>query len=236
MSLLVLALVATMRQKTPKSQREYARMSKKLRALQTLYTQVGRGEWWWMMDESLQLIVQELSEQHFCVIDSFLQEEQAGALLRDDILPSYTAGRYTQRGVRTRARARVRNCARSVRMHTGALQKGLASLGIDAAAAGALSQAARARAARTRAHAHACVRRRRRLCMRRARSAVITLAGSKAARLRASSISVDTNSRSSIAPWPVPHAPTPLVACGPVAHGLWSLACALLPYPMPYAP
>mmetsp|Transcript_72922 Transcript_72922/g.173711 ORF Transcript_72922/g.173711 Transcript_72922/m.173711 type:complete len:644 (-) Transcript_72922:11-1942(-) len=44
------------------------------------YSAVGKSEWWWIMDDSLDVIAKQLQSQAFCVLDSFLPEDQARAL------------------------------------------------------------------------------------------------------------------------------------------------------------
>jgi len=45
------------------------------------YTVVGREEWWWVMDDSIDAIGAQLEQQGYCIIDGFLTTEQVRQLL-----------------------------------------------------------------------------------------------------------------------------------------------------------
>ena len=43
-----------------------------LAALRLKYTLLGKAEWWWLMDDTLQELCRSLRENFYCVIDGFL--------------------------------------------------------------------------------------------------------------------------------------------------------------------
>ena len=44
--------------------------------LRMYYTVVGREEWWWVMDDSIDAIGAQLEKQGYCILDGFLTNEQ----------------------------------------------------------------------------------------------------------------------------------------------------------------
>ena len=51
-----------------------------LEALRVMYTALGKDEWWWIMDPSIELAATTLREQHYVYLDHFLTPSTAAAL------------------------------------------------------------------------------------------------------------------------------------------------------------
>ena len=51
-----------------------------LEKLRSVYSALGKAEWWWIMDPSVELIAATLKRQHYVYLDHFLTPETAAAL------------------------------------------------------------------------------------------------------------------------------------------------------------
>ncbi|CAK9004288.1 unnamed protein product [Durusdinium trenchii] len=74
---------------------EFAAECKQLRLY---YKVVGREEWWWVMDNSIDAIGAQLNKQGYCIIDDFLTSEQAKQL-RKEVVECHSAGRLAGGGL-----------------------------------------------------------------------------------------------------------------------------------------
>lgn len=53
-----------------------AEMSQTLRMLKMKYTLLGKEEWWWLFDDTLEAIGKCLTRDSFCVLDGFVLPQQ----------------------------------------------------------------------------------------------------------------------------------------------------------------
>eukprot|EP00928_Gymnodinium_smaydae_P092334 TRINITY_DN7618_c1_g1_i1.p1 TRINITY_DN7618_c1_g1~~TRINITY_DN7618_c1_g1_i1.p1 ORF type:complete len:691 (+),score=135.88 TRINITY_DN7618_c1_g1_i1:158-2074(+) len=97
------------------SSEEDQRFAERCGKLRQLYGALGRREWWWIQEESLETIGLHLQRQGYVVLDGFLLEDQAEAL-RNEVLSAHAAGRLEASGlvdgsVQGREEATYRNAA-----------------------------------------------------------------------------------------------------------------------------
>lgn len=66
--------------------------------LRLQYAVLGKGEWWWIMDDSLALVSSHLKDHGYCVIDGFLSDVEA-TQLRCEVMAAHTAGQLRPAGL-----------------------------------------------------------------------------------------------------------------------------------------
>ena len=75
-----------------------AQFAAECKQLRLYYTVVGREEWWWVMDNSIDAIGAQLNKQGYCIIDGFLTNEQAQQL-HNEVVECHYAGRLAGGGL-----------------------------------------------------------------------------------------------------------------------------------------
>lgn len=75
-----------------------AEFAAKCKQLRMYYTVVGREEWWWVMDDSIDAIGAQLEKQGYCILDGFLTNEQVRQLRRE-VRECHSEGRLTGGGL-----------------------------------------------------------------------------------------------------------------------------------------
>lgn len=74
------------------------RFAEECKKLRLYYDVVGRGAWWWLMDDSVATIGAQLSHEGYCVLDSFLLPADASSL-RDEVQNAHHDGRLLPAGL-----------------------------------------------------------------------------------------------------------------------------------------
>ena len=77
------------------STQQKRKMQSRLQSLRFKYETFGKGDWWWLMDDSLEAIVERLREDYYVVVDGFLGDGLTSEL-REEIKGHHDNGRLTR--------------------------------------------------------------------------------------------------------------------------------------------
>lgn len=76
---------------------------KLLTSLRQKYTTLGKPRFWWVMDDTLAVVASSLSQNHYCILDHFL-DSASTRTLHKDVLTAWQGGRMSEKGGLTDAR------------------------------------------------------------------------------------------------------------------------------------